>query len=221
MSTITVIDPQQVGYNVQEIANKVGTLSSETKTAIDARPAWVVQEWTDAVAASANGLKLAAATQVAPLTVTSFLAGGVAALLAYPRNVTFTTAGVTPADAPANAVVTGTDIDGNALTETITVAQTATISAGVKAFKTITSVAFAAADGTAATVAIGFGDVLGLSASIATRAGRLAVLQEVAGGSVVTTGTFVSPTTSPPHGTYDPAAALDGSVDFALTYEQS
>lgn len=226
-STIVVLDAQRIGYNTQEICNKLAALSSQASVdglAIDAalalRPAFAVQEWTNAVAAVADGLKAAAATTVAPLTVTSFVAGGVAALLAYPRNVTFTTAGVTPSDAPANALVTGTDIDGAALTETITVAQTATISAGAKCFKTITSVAFAAADGTAATVAIGFGDVLGLSATIKSRAGRLAVLQEIAVGSVVTTGTVVSSTTSPPHGSYDPSDALDGTKDFALTYEQ-
>src|SRR5688572_6426728 len=78
-----------------------------------------VYELTNPATAAADGLKAATATTVAVQTITSFEAAGVAALAAYPRNVTFTTAGNTPADAPATATITGTDIDGNALTETV------------------------------------------------------------------------------------------------------
>lgn len=183
-----------------------------------------VDEWTDPAAAAADGLEVATATQTTARTVTSFVAGGVAALAAYPRNVTFTTAGSTPADAPANAVVTGTDINGDALTETITVAQTATISEGAKCFKTVTSIVFAAGDGTDATVAIGFGAVLGLHSKIKSRAGAVAVLMENEAGTVkagdALAGTYVAAASSPPNGSYAPGTAPDGSNDYTIWYER-
>lgn len=179
-----------------------------------------VQEFTNPVAADAAGLEIATATTVAPRTVTSFLAGGVAALAAFPRNITFTTAGTTPADAPATAVVTGTDVDGNALTETVTLAQTATIASGAKCFKTVTSVAYAAADGTDATVAIGFGAVFGLAKKAKVRAGAVAVLAEFAAGSKVTNGVFATPTASPPNGSYAPNTAPNGTNDYAVFVER-
>lgn len=180
-------------------------------------------EYTDPVAADAAGLEAATATTVAPRTVLAagLIAGGKTALLTYPRNVTFTTAGATASDAPATALITGTDIDNAVLTETVTIAQTATVANGVKAFKTIVSVAYAAAEGTGATVSIGFGAVFGLSKTILSRAGRLAVVQEISAGSVVTNGTFASATTSPPHGSYAPNSAPDGSKDYSVTYERN
>ncbi len=179
-------------------------------------------EWTDPAAAAAAGLKVATATSVAVQTVLTagLLAPGIAALLAYPRNVTFTTAGGTAADAPATVVITGTDIADAALTETVTLAQTATIASGVKAFKTITSIVYAAGDGAGGTIAIGFGQVFGLSKKAKSRAGRVAVIQEVAAGSVVTTGTFVAAATAPPYGTYSPSTAPNAANDYAVTYER-
>lgn len=195
-----------------------------TQTQVDGLAAggtFKVDEWTNALAADATGLKTATATQVAPLTIlaAAMIAGGLAELAARPRNLTFTTGG-TAANAPASVVITGTDIDGTALTETLALSQSAGIDLGVKAFKTVTSVVYGAAADAAATVSIGFGDLLGLSKSIKSRAGRLAVIQEVAVGSVVTNGALVAPATSPPHGTYSPNAAPDGAKDYSLTYEQ-
>lgn len=183
-----------------------------------------VDEWTDPVVADADGLKVATATVAAIVAVTGFLAPGVAALAAGPRNVTFTTAGSTPSDAPANAVVVGTDINDDALSETVTLAQTGTIASGVKAFKTITSVTYPAADGTDATVAIGFGVVMGLHSKIKSRAGAVAVLMENEAGTVkagdALAGTYVDAATSPPHGSYTPGTAADGSNDYAVWYER-
>lgn len=181
-----------------------------------------VQEFTDPAAAAAAGLKAATAMTVSPLTIltASLLAPGIAALLAYPRNLTFTTAGGTAADAPATVLITGTDINDAALTETVSLAQTATIAAGVKCFKTVTSLAFAAADGTGATVAIGFGAVFGLAKKAKVRAGGVAVKQEIAVGVPVATGTFVIPATSPPNGSYAPSTAPDASRDYAIYFER-
>jgi len=171
-----------------------------------------VEEFTNAAAAGAADLAAAAATTVAPQTVSTFLAPGIAKLAAFPRNITLTTAGVTPADAPATAVVTGT-YRGKAQTETITVAQTATIATGVKPFSTIARVVYAAADGTAATISIGVGAGLGVSEVPKSRAGLVAPIREIAVGVVVTTGTLTTA------GLYTPAAAPDGVKDYAVYYE--
>jgi hypothetical protein len=144
----------------------------------------------------------------------ALLAPGKAALLAAGRNVTFTTAGVTPADAPATVLVTGVGMDGKVLTETVTIAQTATIATGVKIFKSITSIVYAAGDGVNATVSIGVGNLLGMTRLPKVRAGLANVVREVAAGAAVTTGTFVAANRS-----YLPAAAPDGTKTYALVYE--
>lgn len=81
-----------------------------------------------------------------------------------PRVVT-ATAGGTAADVKAiQVVVTGTDMNNRALTETLpafTVNTTGTVT-GTKAFKTVTSITIPAHDGTGATTAIGTGPALGL-----------------------------------------------------------
>jgi hypothetical protein len=185
-------------------------------------PVLHTQVFTDPAAASATALLAATATTVAVQTylTAALSAGGKAALAAYPRNVTFTTAGSTASDAPATAVITGTDIDGAALTETVTIAQTATIANGVKCFKTITSIVYAAGDGTGATVSIGIGAVFGLSKKPAVRGGAVHVINETSAGSRVTNGTFVVPATSPPYGSYAPNSAPDASKDYVLTFER-
>lgn len=175
-----------------------------------------VQEWVDPPAAAAAGLLAATASTVAPQTQAraALIAGGLAALKACPRNLVFTTAGTTPADAPANVVVTGKDINGNAITETITLAQTAAAANGVKAFADITSVVYPAGDGTGATIAIGTGNALGLSKKPKARAGLAGIIREIAIGAVVTTGA-VDATNS----TYTPAAAPNGTNDYAVYLE--
>lgn len=206
---------------------EVGDLRKDVDAAFLALEADVVplavDEWTNAVAPDAAGLKTATATTVAPATVLAagLLAPGIAALLAYPRNVTFTTAGVTPADAPATAVITGTDINDAPLEETVNLAQTATIAEGAYAFKTITSIVYAAADGTAATVAIGFGKKFGFTKPIVRRGGTVGVVQEIANGAVVATGTFVNASTGAPNGTYSPSTDPDGTKDYAVYYEHN
>lgn len=180
-----------------------------------------IDEWTDPLAAAAAGIKAATPVveDVVELTAADLLAGGKAELLARPRNITFTTSGGTPADAPATATIVGTDINGDVLTETVNLAQTATIASGLKAFRTIETITYPAGDGTDASVAIGFGNVFGFSKKIRTRAGALMYGKEISAGSVVTNGTLVSPTTSPPNGTYSPNSAPDGSKDYAIEYE--
>ena len=183
----------------------------------------VVDEFTAPALAVANGLFAATATSVAVQTIltAALLAGGKAALAAYPRNVTFTTSGVTPSDAPATATITGTDVNGAALVEVVNVAQTGTIAKGVKAFSTITSIVYSAGDGAGALVAVGFGDLLGLSHPIKFRGGYTGPIKELNNGAVVTSGAFVAAATGLPNGTYDPAGHADGSTNFVVYYESA
>ena len=117
-----------------------------------------VHEYLAQPAASAAALKAATATVAAEVVLTSadLLDPGEAVLAANPRKLTFTTAGATPADAPANVVIVGTDKNGAAISETLNLAQTAAAVTSVNRYKTITSLTYPAADGTDATVAIGY-----------------------------------------------------------------
>lgn len=111
-----------------------------------------------ALAAAPAGLMAATASVAAPVvqTTADLLNAGEALLAVYPRRLTFTTAGVTPADAPASVDIVGT-VGGVPVTETLNLAQTATMVTSVNAYQEITSLTYPAADGTAATIAIGYG----------------------------------------------------------------
>lgn len=80
------------------------------------------------------------------------------------RNVTATSAGTAGDIKAVQVTVTGTDINGSVITETLPVftADSATTVVGSKAFQTVTSYSVPAMDGTGATVAIGTGAKLGL-----------------------------------------------------------
>lgn len=198
------------------IAQEVNDVRQDLTGVLKPLAAIVVEEYTAPVTGTTAMLKAATATTVAVQTVLAagLLAPGVAALLADGRNVTFTTAGVTPADAPATVLVTGTDMDGAVQTETVALAQTAATASGVKAFKTITSIVYAAGDGVNATIAIGVGNLLGLGRLPKARAGLTAPIREIVNGAAVTTGTF-----SAANRTYTPASAPNGAQGYAVYYE--
>lgn len=196
------------------VAGEVGDLRRDLEEEMAPLAAIAVDEFTNPAAPDADGLELATATTVAPRTVTTFIGAGLAILAAYPRNITFTTAGGTAADAPATALVTGT-YRGKPQTETVAIAQTATIATGVKPFSTLTSVAYAAADGTDATVSIGIGAGLGVSEVPLSRGGGVNLIREVAVGALVTTGTLTAA------GLYTPSSAPDGSQDYAAYFEMT
>lgn len=196
------------------VSGEVGDLRRDLKAEFAPLVALTVDEFTNPAAAGAADLEAATATTVAPRTVTSFLAGGVAKLAAFPRNITFTTAGGTAADAPATATITGTDPRGKAQTETVNLAQTATIATGTKPFKTVTSIAYSAADGTGATVSIGVGAGLGLGMPPKARSSAVPLaVREMVDGALVTNGVLNA------NGLYTPNTAPDGAHDYAVYYE--
>jgi hypothetical protein len=203
------------------LEGEVADLREDVRTSFLAMAAITVEEFVNPVAASPNAIKLAIASVAAIVSYSGAQLDGAVggAVMSPPRNLTITTAGGTAADAPATATITGVDVNGAVISETITVAQTATIALGVKAFAKVTKIDLPAADGTGATLAFGFGSVIGLGKKIKSRAGLAFVLKEAANGAVVTNGTIVAAATGLPNGTYAPNTIPDGAKTYAIFYE--
>src|SRR6185503_10365947 len=101
------------------ISGEIWDLRKDLVRELGVMPGFVAEEWTNLVGLAAPGaavLKAATATVAAIVTVlpAALLAAGLAQLAAHPRRLTFTTAGGTAADAPANVVINGTDMNGAA-----------------------------------------------------------------------------------------------------------
>lgn len=134
--------------------------------------------------------------------------------------------GVGTPDVPRNVVaawtntailtVTGTDAYGATVVES---SASGTSMAGLKAFKTVTSVVFNA---NVTSCTIGTGDVLGLPVFCPGTASLLKESQDLStptAGTLVgglSAGTKSTATTADVRGTYDPNAACDGSKAFSL-----
>lgn len=129
----------------------------------------------------------------------------------YARNLT-ATAGGTAGDIKAiQVIVAGTNIAGEAITETLPAftVDTAGTVVGSKAFKTVTSITIPAHDGTGATTAIGFGDKLGLPDKLDTNTVLLASLGGTKEGTAPTVATS---TTALESNTVDLNSALNGTA---------
>lgn len=119
------------------------------------------EDWSaaQAAAASTTGVHAAVTDTGVAVNVTTSITNPPCA-----RSIT-ATAGGTSGDVKAiQVVITGTDINGDTITETLpafTVNTTGTVE-GSKAFATVTNIYIPAHDGTGATTAIGWGDKLGL-----------------------------------------------------------
>lgn len=179
----------------------------------------------DALAASATALKTAAATVAAPTTIdrSALTLATLTDMAKVPRQVQITTAGVTPADAPATAKIVGWTKAGQ-VEETVTVAQTATTANSVNYFIDITRIELPAADGVAATLAFGITGNLGLPVKVKGRGAAgavLPILQELVNGAAPTAGALIAPATALPNGAYTPhaTAAADGARDHLVLYE--
>ena len=142
-------------------------------------------------------------------------------VLDVPRNVTATVTHGSSVVA-MTILVTGYDYYGVPMSELLTIAATGTsqTAAGKKAFKYIYSVAFtAAADATANTANVGWGDVLGLPYSLAAKSDFFtngtyfnAVLESTAPTLVIADATTATTTTGDVRGTADLNSAMDGST---------
>lgn len=182
-----------------------------------------VYDIVDPVASDTQGLVANFTSAAGTRSDTAFVAGGVAAILAYPRNILVVTgAGGTPTQGYTAVVLTGTDIDDNAITETISgLAAGAGTYQGAKAFKTLTSAAWSGGTGAGATQSLGFGNKFGLPAKPKERGGKPHVISEkVDGATPGTAATLVAKATGAPYGTYAPNDAPNGSRDYTITFEQ-
>jgi len=180
-----------------------------------------VDAWTNPAAADTNAIKTSIASSASPASYSGADLNGVVGVgaMSPPRNITITTSSHADIDAVV-VVVTGTDIDDNALVENITLTDNGGVTdAGVKAFKTVSQIDVPAQSGTGGTLEFGFGTSIGLTKKAKTRAGMLVALQEIEAGSVVATGTFGLAATALPYGTYTPNTAADGANDYVLAYE--
>lgn len=138
---------------------------------------------TGSLAGAPAGLKAATATSASPVTLTEsdLLAPGIAETAAHARRLVFTTAGVTPSDAPASVVITAHDNAGATQTETLSLAQTAASVTSLKEYDLTTcTIAYAAADGTGATVAVGYKDAHADTAELASDFNTLAAAAPLA-----------------------------------------
>jgi hypothetical protein len=135
---------------------------------------------------------------------------------AYARNIT-ATAGGTAADIKAiQVIIEGTNMDNETITETLPAftVDTAGTVAGTKAFRTVTKVTIPAHDGTGATTAIGFGEVLGIPYKLAHNSVLLAYHNNAREGTLPTVATSATVLES---NTFDLNTALNGSkVDVYL-----
>jgi hypothetical protein len=196
---------------------EVADLRGDIARTLSPLAALTVEEWTNPPAGTAAMLRAAVASTTTPYTITAadLLGPGKTLLLQNPRQLTFTTAGTTPAQVNGGAVIKG-KIGLRKQEAYISMQQTAATSTTTAFWTEIESIEFEEGSGTAATVSIGIGNVLYVPRKIKTRAGASAgvLFKEIVNGSVVTTGTLDAISNG-----YGPASAPNGTNDYAIYYE--
>lgn len=128
------------------------------------------------------------------------------------RNVTATAGGTNTDIKAIQVIVAGTDIEGNAITETLPAftVDTAGTVVGSKAFATVTSITIPAHDGTGATTAVGTGAKLGLPVRLP---GRNAVARAYLNNVLEATApTVVADATNISGNTVQLSSALNGTA---------
>lgn len=151
------------------------------------------------------------------LTLDGTLVSGGVATLDVPRAVAVDSSN--SGDTTQTATVTGTDVYGNAMVETIAFNGTTAVS-GQKAFKTVTQIAISAA--LTGNANVGTTDILGLPYKISAISDVVAVMadgvDEQASATVVAADTTspATATTNDVRGTVTPNTATDGSVAFVV-----
>jgi len=140
-----------------------------------------------------------------------------------PRNISMTPTGTTGDVEACIITLTGTNIKGAVITETLTfVADASTIQSGNKAFKTLTSISFPASceSGTfAATWSVGVGEKLGLKGCMAV-AGDWA-WSHVAGAYEATRATVAADVDEVEKNTADFNGTMNGSNAFVAYFVQN
>ena len=164
--------------------------------------AWTAEE---TAAASATGVHAAiTGSASAVTTVTTGITNPPCA-----RNLTVTPGGTTTDVATGDVTITGTNINGETITEAFAFLANATDpTVGAKAFKTVTSIAIPQQDGAAATFAIGTGQLIGLPYKLSKKR----VLVTLNDGVVDTAPALTISASALESNTVDFNGSLDGSV---------
>lgn len=203
------------------------SLIKEMINGVVARPSPIlgVTAYENPAAKSTSGLLDPVATIASPHTYTAvdFKPGGLATLDVYPRTINFTAAGSTPGHAPTSVVIVGADISGITNGETLSLSGigSGTIESA-QTYKSVGSVAFNAASGTDATIAVGLGNTFALTAPAQSRLGAANPIYEAVGGAtmaIASEGTIVSAASSPPNGTYTSTQDPDGETNYVVYFE--
>ena len=191
--------PYQYGFG-QTISTDVAGVTADR--GFIANLAWTALE---AAAASATAVHAAiTGSAEAVTTVTTGITNPPCA-----RSLTVTPGGTTDDVAACNITVTGTNINGETITEDFAFLANATgATAGAKAFKTVTSIAIPIQDGAAATFSVGTGQLLGLPYKLAKKR----VLVTLNDGVVDTAPTLAISASAFESNTVDFNGSLDGSV---------
>ena len=113
-----------------------------------------------------------------------------------------------------NVVLTGTNIRGEAISETIALNNDTEVF-GLKAFKTLTNIHLPVRATAGDVVSIGAGDALGLDRCMA---GDEVVLMTAGGVYEATRPTVTASATDVSLNTVNPNSSLDGAVDFVVVY---
>jgi len=170
------------------------------------------QAWTDPLALSTTRLTTAQATSAAITTVTTFTAQP-----DFARQITILPGGTTADVKAGDYVITGTNIRGEVISDTLVFADNATgAQTSVKAFKTVTSIVYPVQDGTAATFAVGINDALGLDRSM--NANEVILVTVSAGTFETTRPTVTFHATDVSRNTIDPNTALDAAKDVTCVF---
>lgn len=170
------------------------------------------QAWTDPVAVDADRLLNDQATSDSVVTnATTFLAQP-----DFARKISVTPGGTTASVPAGDVVITGTNIRGEAITDTLTFAANDTAAQiSVKAFKTVSNILFPVQDGAGATYDVGVTDALGLDRCMS---GNEVILVTLDGTYETTRPTVTADADEVEKNTVDPNTALDASKDVIVAY---
>lgn len=169
------------------------------------------QAWVDPIAVSATALKALTATSASLATTITPTAQP-----DFARKISVTPGGTTADVKAGNYVLTGTDIRGNVITDTLVFADNATTKqVSVKAFKTVVSLVAPIQDGAGATFSIGVEDALGLDRCM-SEASVMDVYADGVREATAATVTFDPLVVS--KNTIDPNTAANAAVNFSVFF---
>ena len=200
-----VLDPAAVAYAKTDAFSSAGVLAKRAFALIFARTA------AEATAGSTTAVHAAVTDTGVAQTVTTGITNPTC-----PRNITATAAGTAGDVKAIQVIITGTNINDEVITETLS-AFTADSNSnntvtGNKAFKTVTSIYIPAHDGTGATTAIGYGEKLGLPWKLSMNTNFRTHLGGTLEGTAATVATSSSALES---NTIDLNSSLNGSAVVA------